>query len=280
MQSFRDAPICPGIYVITNILNGKRYVGQSDNVRQRWYSHRSDLNAGRSGCKRLLAAWKHYGEDAFAFSVLVTLDSTDDLDAWEQWFIDALVPEYNTSKRAGTRRGVPQPLDAIARTTAKVQGKPKSLAWRVQARERRLGMKFPPEWCENIRRSKQHVSAETRALQSDAQKAAAARRNAQLSGVQDPMSIEAQPRRGRKLSIEHRLHISQGQLGNKRGPETSAKLSAVHTGRKQTPEQIAKRVAKNTGKKRTRTQRATMSAAVTAWHAARKAAQHESGAEE
>lgn len=36
-----------GIYEITNLINGKRYVGSAVNMYRRWYAHRWHLEAKR-----------------------------------------------------------------------------------------------------------------------------------------------------------------------------------------------------------------------------------------
>ncbi len=60
----------PGVYAITNTITGVAYIGQTNNMRVRWSSHRRDLNNGSHRNCYLLHAWKKYGADAFVFSVL------------------------------------------------------------------------------------------------------------------------------------------------------------------------------------------------------------------
>lgn len=35
-----------GLYIITNLCNGKQYVGQSSNIYARWNHHKSNLKRG------------------------------------------------------------------------------------------------------------------------------------------------------------------------------------------------------------------------------------------
>lgn len=60
------------IYKITNIVNGKCYIGVTtkENPNERWSNHKSAIRAN-SGCPFLQKAVKKYGEDAFKFEVLI-----------------------------------------------------------------------------------------------------------------------------------------------------------------------------------------------------------------
>lgn len=63
----------PGIYTITHIASGKVYVGQTNNIRERWMNHRRAL---RDNCHRnylLQFAWNKYGSDGFEFAVYLNL---------------------------------------------------------------------------------------------------------------------------------------------------------------------------------------------------------------
>ena len=67
-----------GVYSITNVVNGKRYIGQSVHVESRWAVHRRYLRSGRHWNPYLQAAWGKYGESFFKFEVLVVeLDRTN-----------------------------------------------------------------------------------------------------------------------------------------------------------------------------------------------------------
>jgi group I intron endonuclease len=56
-----------GIYEITNILNGKKYIGQSENCYARWLSHRSDYLTGNNP---LYNDMREYGIENFKFKVI------------------------------------------------------------------------------------------------------------------------------------------------------------------------------------------------------------------
>jgi group I intron endonuclease len=58
------------IYQIKNKVNGKIYIGSTNNLNKRWNNHRSKLRNGEHENSYLQQAWNKYGEDAFEFSVL------------------------------------------------------------------------------------------------------------------------------------------------------------------------------------------------------------------
>ncbi len=78
-----------GVYLIKNLLNGKVYVGSSVDLQQRWRSHRGELREGTHWNKHLQSAWNKYGEESFAFIVVVRCSPWLCMD-WEQLYIDEL----------------------------------------------------------------------------------------------------------------------------------------------------------------------------------------------
>ena len=65
------------IYAITNLCNGKRYVGSSVAYKNRWSSHRRKLNKNKHVNVHLQAAWNKYKADNFTFVLLETDSGTD-----------------------------------------------------------------------------------------------------------------------------------------------------------------------------------------------------------
>ena len=59
-----------GIYSITHISSGKRYIGSSINIKQRWNAHRSALNRELCDNPHLQNAWTKYGKDNFLFEII------------------------------------------------------------------------------------------------------------------------------------------------------------------------------------------------------------------
>ena len=71
-----------GIYVIINVINDKKYIGQSNNISRRWVEHRNELNNNKHGNTYLQASWNKYGAESFVFRVLqyCTPDKLDQLE--------------------------------------------------------------------------------------------------------------------------------------------------------------------------------------------------------
>lgn len=95
-----------GVYSITNITNGKQYIGSSVNIPNRWKTHVRQLNNGKHKNSHLQNAWNKYGEDSFVFAeVIEVLRDKRLLLASEQQYIDALRPQYNVLPVAGSNLG-------------------------------------------------------------------------------------------------------------------------------------------------------------------------------
>ena len=82
-----------GIYKITNIVNGKFYIGSSVELRKRLAQHKSDLRGNVHHSPRLQNSFNKYGEENFTFEVIETLDcDSRKLREVEQRYLDELKP--------------------------------------------------------------------------------------------------------------------------------------------------------------------------------------------
>ncbi len=87
-----------GIYKIENIINGNVYIGQSKDVRNRMYSHKSELKKNKHCNIHLQRAWNKYGEDNFKFIILEECNQ-EEIDQKEIIYIN----KYNSYKNGYNR---------------------------------------------------------------------------------------------------------------------------------------------------------------------------------
>ena len=80
-----DNKLC-GIYCIENLINNKKYIGQSIDIKTRWRNHKYKLNCCLHGNKHLQNAWDFYGKNNFKFYVIELCD-IDCLDDMERHYI-------------------------------------------------------------------------------------------------------------------------------------------------------------------------------------------------
>lgn len=86
MTDSKTIPSKPGIYLIRNTVNGKVYIGRSENLWRRWATHRSHLKRGRHQNRYLLAAWQKHGAENFTFEVL-ELAGIEEIPTREAYYI-------------------------------------------------------------------------------------------------------------------------------------------------------------------------------------------------
>lgn len=221
-RTMNSIPRNSGIYKITCAANDKIYIGSSNNLRQRWNEHRSDLTRNVHKNAHLQNAWNKYGEQSFVFEIVEFVMPWILLDR-EQFWLDNLKPYH---KKIGFN---------IA----------------TSASNPALGLKHSPEHIEKIRTASQGRihSAETRTKISAVHKGKVnstetrAKISVALKGrKQSPELIEKRiaPLRGRTLSDEHKRKIGLVHKGKIRSAETCAKISAARKGQIPSAEAIAK----------------------------------------
>lgn len=148
-----------GIYLITNTVNGKIYVGQSLNIKQRWGNHKNL----RGECSLLRRAMEKYGIEKFKFEILQVLDKNnnlfieDDLNQLEIEYIkkyhsfrgDPLCNGYNLT--TGGDRPVKMCEEARQRAIAGMKRYWSTPEAREKARQAKLG-KPGSRWPEERKR--------------------------------------------------------------------------------------------------------------------------------
>jgi group I intron endonuclease len=93
------SPVVSGIYKITNIINGKIYIGQSIDIYNRWNSEKH----GYGVSSHLLNAMNKYGKNNFEFEIIKECEG-DLLNIAETFFIlcyCSFNPDYGYNKTFG-----------------------------------------------------------------------------------------------------------------------------------------------------------------------------------
>lgn len=98
-----------GIYCILNILNGKVYIGSSDDIAARFRQHLYCLKHNKHHSPHLQYAWNRDGQDNFIFCMLEET-SVNSLHIREQYYIDKYdacidLYGYNIRPLAESNRG-------------------------------------------------------------------------------------------------------------------------------------------------------------------------------
>ena len=74
------------VYLVTNTINGKRYIGQTiRSLDARWWQH---CNKNYTGCHYLHRAIKKYGKENFSTEVLCEPPSEQVMNEMEEYFIE------------------------------------------------------------------------------------------------------------------------------------------------------------------------------------------------
>lgn len=82
--------IC-GVYKITNKVNGKFYIGSSNDIKYRWSQHKTQLKKRTHGNPYLQNAWNKYGENNFIFEIIEICSPNIQFER-EQYYLNTLKP--------------------------------------------------------------------------------------------------------------------------------------------------------------------------------------------
>jgi group I intron endonuclease len=135
-------PSSAGIYRITNIATGDKYIGSAVNLKRRYDFHVYQLEGGSHHNPRMQRAWNKYGSDCFCFEPIEILDNPASLLVKEQEYLTALdvakrKDYYNICGIAGSNLGVKR-----------------SDATKTRMSQAQKGRTFKPETIEKMRQAK------------------------------------------------------------------------------------------------------------------------------
>ncbi len=160
------------IYLITNLINNKIYVGQTNNPSLRWSQHRSNAKYNR-GKQVITRAITKYGDNNFTFEVIASCKEQEGADKTEEEIInqyDSRNPSkgYNIDAGGNTTPRTVEVLKKISDALKKhyheneshMKGKRLSDEWKESLSKAAIGKigtntgkKFNNEWKDNISKS-------------------------------------------------------------------------------------------------------------------------------
>lgn len=156
-----------GIYIITCLVNGRVYIGQSKHIEKRWLEHKEALQNGSHSNNHLQNAWNKYDEKSFVFSVLEEC-ADDKLTEREQYWIDYYggincSGTYNF-REAGSKGCLSEETRKImSENTKRLRQNPKWVAknaqairesWTAERRQHMSNLKTGTTWTDSQRKNR------------------------------------------------------------------------------------------------------------------------------
>ena len=193
-----------GVYLITNKINDKVYVGCSIDIHKRLKEHRNGLNLGNHRNRLLQNSWNKYGENSFLFDILVECD-TDLLLSEENYWCNVLL-SHDRKYGYNIRMTSPEGKTSLSEETKKILSDLKKGKGSYN-----YGKKMSEE-------TKKKISIALSGKKASEKSKTAAAENGRKS-------------KGRKHSLDTRMKMSERKKNKKLSEETKKKISDANKNR-------------------------------------------------
>jgi group I intron endonuclease len=195
------------------MVNGKVYVGSAVNLKRRRQNHFDDLRRGDHGNPHLQNHVNKYGSEDLWFGI-IEFCSEERLIEREQYWIDALKPDFNICLIAGSSLGVKRSPECCIKNRERT-----SKRWADQSyRERQI----------KAHKGQMHTEEQKKRMSEIMKKVVADRGGHWNTGFhhsEESIQKIATFQRGRKKSDEMKRKFSESRKGHVVSAETRRKIS-------------------------------------------------------
>jgi group I intron endonuclease len=238
-----------GIYKLTNICNGKFYIGKTFSIKQRINDHKTSKNkvSNKTFIKNAISK---YGWESFKIEILEIFENFDKLndnisllerEAFYINFYDSANKDkgYNICKFSTDRTGIPLSNEAKIKLSIFNRGKKLSDETKEKIRQSKVGGKFSDE------HRKKLSEAKRRNPMSEEHK-----EKLRLSNIGKKLSDETKEKIRVKLSGRTISEETKDKFRKPCSEEAKEKIRIGNLGRKHKPESIEKMRLAKLGKKK------------------------------
>ena len=127
-----------GVYILTNNINGKFYIGSAVCLYSRLRDYHQDWYQASRSNTLIVRAMQKYGSENFTIGILEFTDKLGASEAEQKW-IDSLKPEYNLLQKASSSLGYTHKAEDIVKISEAMTGKPRSDEVRMAMSARQMG---------------------------------------------------------------------------------------------------------------------------------------------
>lgn len=222
-----------GVYKITNLVDGKFYIGSSKNIEGRWYTHKKELNSGYHNNQHLQRAWNKYGKENFKFEVLEEVADLDKIRERENYYIKSTnccdhSIGYNMLDDATIGIGVSHSLEVRQKISEACKGEKNGHYGRKHSPETIKAMR-DKRWGENYVCKKKLKGKELYAHQEELR---IKKTNKMRLSKEELSKLRSERMKNRVVSQETREKLRQNRLGKKLSDETRRKMREQRSGEK------------------------------------------------